>query len=736
MYSRIEMEDLEYRYYSEMKDGTREVKISESLFRCPFCYRDRKRDYQFDDLLRHASGIGGSSRTKDGREKARHLALERYMRKYLRPRERPDPTPTPEISSLPKEEFTGKWNSTFSTIEEGELISTENSTSPHIAKAEPKSVSGDDPRRNGEENPTFSDNLNSSLSNEDKSYPAKRPCLISGVKEGEAHVQQIGLSHGARFSPKYPQRLDSLGAGNGDLMLVHPWKGILANMKRTYSEKLRKYTGESGSKIKEELVKKGFSPHKVTPLWNGKLGFSGFAIVDFGKEWEGFRNATMFETYFEINQCGKRSYDLTRDRGDNLYGWVAKQDDYYSRTAIGDHLRKQGDLKSVSGKESEDQRKTLTLVSNLENTLVTKSTSLQQMESIYKETSSVLEKRLREKDEMIDTHNEKMSIMHQTARDYLADVYEEHEKASQHLEAQRKEYEDREKFLDKCQVKNKTERRKLQWQKQKNLMATQEQNKADEDMMRLAEQQQREKDELRKKVRELEQKIDAEQALELEIERMRGDLQVMGHMQDGEGDDPILMKMILKTKEELKEREEEWEYQESIYQALVVKHGYTNDELQDARKALIKSMRELTVRAYIGVKRMGALDEKPFQKLAKEKYPAEEADEKAEELCSLWEEHLGDSAWHPIKVIVKDGTPKEELNEEDEKLQELRKELGEEVYAAVTQALKERNEYNGSGRYVVPELWNFKENRKATLKEGVLYLVNSWKLRKPKPKRR
>jgi hypothetical protein len=267
-------------------------------------------------------------------------------------------------------------------------------------------------------------------------------------------------------------------------------------------------------------------------------------------------------------------------------------------------------------------------------------------------------------------------------------------------------------------------------------MATQEQNKADEDMMRLAEQQQREKDELRKQVRELEEKIDAEQALELEIERMRGDLQVMGHMQEGEGEDSKIKEMLEKTKEELKEKEEDWEYQESLYQTLVVKHGYTNDELQDARKALIRSMRELTTRAYIGVKRMGALDETPFKKVAKEKYPAVEADKKAEELCSLWEEHLGDSAWHPIKVVEKDGIAKEELNEEDEKLQELRKELGEEVYAAVTQALKERNEYNGSGRYIVPELWNFKQNRKASIKEGVVYLVNSWKQKKPKPKRR
>lgn len=106
-------------------------------------------------------------------------------------------------------------------------------------------------------------------------------------------------------------------------------------------------------------------------------------------------------------------------------------------------------------------------------------------------------------------------------------------------------------------------------------------------VLKLAVVLQREKDELRKKVRELEQKIDAEQALELEIERMRGDLQVMGHMQEGESEDPKIKKMIETTKEELKEKEEEWEYQESIYQALVVKHCYTNDELQDARKALI-----------------------------------------------------------------------------------------------------------------------------------------------------
>ncbi|KAI3984965.1 hypothetical protein MKX01_004733 [Papaver californicum] len=45
--------------------------------------------------------------------------------------------------------------------------------------------------------------------------------------------------------------------------------------------------------------------------------------------------------------------------------------------------------------------------------------------------------------------------------------------------------------------------------------------------------------------------------------------------------------------------------------------------------------------------------------------------------------------------------------------------MGDEVFKAVTTALTEMNEYNASGRYAVPELWNFKEEQRATLKEGI-----------------
>ena len=64
-------------------------------------------------------------------------------------------------------------------------------------------------------------------------------------------------------------------------------------------------------------------------------------------------------------------------------------------------------------------------------------------------------------------------------------------------------------------------------------------------------------------------------------------------------------------------------------------------------------------RAFIGVKRMGDLDGKPFHEASKIKFLDEEAEEKALELCSLWEVRLRDPSWHPFKVILdKEGNSK------------------------------------------------------------------------------
>lgn len=78
--------------------------------------------------------------------------------------------------------------------------------------------------------------------------------------------------------------------------------------------------------------------------------------------------------------------------------------------------------------------------------------------------------------------------------------------------------------------------------------------------------------------------MDAKHSVDLEIERLNGQLNVMKHIKG----DPEVLKQVEKIQKELREKEEEKEDMESLNQTLVVQERKSNDELQDARKELIE----------------------------------------------------------------------------------------------------------------------------------------------------
>lgn len=93
---------------------------------------------------------------------------------------------------------------------------------------------------------------------------------------------------------------------------------------------------------------------------------------------------------------------------------------------------------------------------------------------------------------------------------------------------------------------------------------------------------QKAKETLRQKNMELQKKLDLKQALELEIERLTGAMQVTKHMGDGQD----VKKKLDEIDESVKEKKEELEGLEALNQALVVKEQKTAVELNDARKEL------------------------------------------------------------------------------------------------------------------------------------------------------
>ena len=63
-------------------------------------------------------------------------------------------------------------------------------------------------------------------------------------------------------------------------------------------------------------------------------------------------------------------------------------------------------------------------------------------------------------------------------------------------------------------------------------------------------------------------------------------------------------------------------------------------------------------RANIRLRRMGEIDMKVFYDACKMRFGQEEAQIKASELCTMWQDKLKDAGWHPFKVVIVNDEPK------------------------------------------------------------------------------
>nr|XP_027110978.1 factor of DNA methylation 1-like [Coffea arabica] len=188
-----------------------------------------------------------------------------------------------------------------------------------------------------------------------------------------------------------------------------------------------------------------------------------------------------------------------------------------------------------------------------------------------------------------------------------------------------------------------------------------------------------------------------------------------------------LIAQIDVLKKTLAEKDDELQDMEALNQTLILKERSSNLELQDARKELTSVLSNLVDRTTIGVKRMGEIDQKPFQDVCAKKFSRSDWEVRSVESISLWQEKVSNPSWQPFKNTLKDGKWQEIIDEDDGELKRLRHDWGEDAYTAVVNALLELNEYNPSGRYVVQELWNFKEGRKASLQEVIQCMAQELK---------
>ncbi|KAH0673434.1 hypothetical protein KY284_024521 [Solanum tuberosum] len=681
--------------YERLKSGNHSFNNSDVAFACPYCPDTRNKDFSYKDLLQHAGGVGScNSKKRTARDKANHLALAKYL--------------SSDVAGGP-----GK------SISYEELKSGNNSFSiPNGAYTFaycPKKRKQD----------CLYKDLMLHVSEAGSCSSNKR------TAKDITFAKSFGNDVAGAASPSKPDTLgnpqvDSLADHDLSEMFVWPWIGVVVNLPTEFKD--GRYVGESGSNLKDQLIRKGFNPTRVRTLWND-LGHSGIALVEFKKDWFGFSNAISFEKAYEADDHGKKNWEANNDKKSDLYAWIARADDYQATNVVGEKLRKVGDLRTVSSIMEEESRKNCILVSSLTNAIEVKKLHIKVLEDKLRETIQSVEQLIVVNAKLRQANNEEIKKIQSSARDHFQQTFINHEKLKLQMETQKKELDLRHEELQKREAQNEIDRKKLSEEHEQNAIlktslsaAVEEQRSVDEKVLKLAEELKKQKEELHKRIIRLEKQLNAKQASETEVERLRV---IIKHIEE-EGDQEVLENVdtLLKS---LREKEEKYEDLVSLNQTLIVKERKSNDELQEALKELVNGLKELPRKGPIGVKRMGELDSRPFFEAVKRRYNEVEAEQIASELCSLWEEYLRDPEWHPIKVVAVNGKHKAVIDDEDEKLKDLKRTYGEDVYKAVTTALTEINVYNPSGGYIISKLWNYEAGEKATLQDGVTVLLNLWK---------
>ncbi|GER48492.1 XH/XS domain-containing protein [Striga asiatica] len=211
----------------------------------------------------------------------------------------------------------------------------------------------------------------------------------------------------------------------------------------------------------------------------------------------------------------------------------------------------------------------------------------------------------------------------------------------------------------------------------------------------------REKEAALRKVVELEKRFEHEkQRLELEIELLEAKIEMMKKVGDADGNCGDI-----------------WQKIEMM-----------SEPSQEAFKKLIVGLYNLLILSsnhIMGTKRVAEIETKDFRNACSLRFPLEQPQIMADELCSLWQEKMKNPEWNPFKFVeYKRWEPQWVVNKDDELLRGLEYKWGHEAYNAVITALKVLQRYDPiSGSYVVPQLWSFMKNKAATLEEVVRYII-------------
>lgn len=227
---------------------------------------------------------------------------------------------------------------------------------------------------------------------------SKRKAKVKATHLALARYLKVDLAGSLESSPQLAT-VEHQPPGSEE-KYVWPWMGILVNLPTELKGK--GFVGESEERLRAQFSR--FKPLQVTILWNSTDN-ADYAIVKFAENWNGMKDALAFEKHFNVERYGKTDWNKINCRRDDLFGWVARSDDYNSLEPTGKYLRKNGELKGVCDLEHEGQRKMGRHVGHYACQIEEKNKYLEELKLMNNQNGLKLERMMEEKDQLFEEHN-------------------------------------------------------------------------------------------------------------------------------------------------------------------------------------------------------------------------------------------------------------------------------------------------------------------------------------------
>ncbi|TKV92665.1 hypothetical protein SEVIR_9G174800v4 [Setaria viridis] len=402
-----------------------------------------------------------------------------------------------------------------------------------------------------------------------------------------------------------------------------------------------------------------------------------------------------------MRRQGRRVQLVGRGWGEGSGGW-SPAPEWRPATGGGRARVSEGASHPLRGYLFKSCKKVNPLIANYVCQIEEKNKHIRKLERKKDQKAMELRRVMEEKDRLVQEHNHRITQMQQVACKKVSRTIEDNHRLDEELKTWQRDIDNRRKELEDLASKsNIVDKAKLEEDLEKNAKeneslnsAIQKQMEANKELFCLLQKQELQEgtnDALRV-LKCLQKQLNAKHELELEKVRLKGELEVRKHMVAEE--DTKLQQDLDKMHEDLEEINEEIAYANDFNQTFIVREEMASEELEDAKKEMIRALEQRSGKSgtrsnmNFGVKRMGELDQKAFRAACRNRIAEDDFDVEFTLIFSKWEDEIRQTKWY----IDADGKKKEKIQEDDERLQALKAEFGEEAHGLVVKALLEMHE--------------------------------------------